>query len=445
MQAGVDKRGFDHVVTDSRFAVPETGGSAFGSTVASLRLIRLRYPVFCVLLLATMGNRFWVHDRLWCTVRDGALWVCCVLLAAMRERIVRVAMLGEPVEARWVRLSMLVGVPAALLLVVVRDPAVDIPGLGARGLRFGVLLVAVVALVRALRSAYVRFLSSRGGAAERAGVPPCSDRPAATLLAGIAFVSDVFRSHWLLPAVLLGVLGALCLALLQKLEASRARGADSILSAGRGLELARDWFSDAHPTRGDDWAAREILRVLAPSAGMRIADIGAGGGFFATRLARIVGPTGRVYATDSNPDAVICLRSARDREGLGQLLPMLAPADVLLPVSEQLDRVLLSNVYLFSDREEVRARAIFAEVRAKTSRGARIVIFDEFVHDAGWLASGRHPPLPYSTPSAEALVRWAAGCLDLVESVPLPPPSRPFAPHERAGYLLVFAPAAVRR
>src|SRR5688572_2825478 len=48
----------------------------------------------------------------------------------------------------------------------------------------------------------------------------------------------------------------------------------------------------------------EIFAAMGVSRGSRVADVGAGTGFFTVRLARAVGPAGRVFAVDVNPDTV---------------------------------------------------------------------------------------------------------------------------------------------
>src|SRR5262245_1201108 len=59
----------------------------------------------------------------------------------------------------------------------------------------------------------------------------------------------------------------------------------------------------------DAWQhPEEVIQALAISPGQRVADIGAGGGYFAVRLADAVGPTGRVYAVDIDPDMIAYLQ-----------------------------------------------------------------------------------------------------------------------------------------
>ena len=59
---------------------------------------------------------------------------------------------------------------------------------------------------------------------------------------------------------------------------------------------------------------RLLAEVAGPRPGTDVADIGAGSGFMARELARLVGPTGTVYAVDINPVMMqhVALRAAAD-------------------------------------------------------------------------------------------------------------------------------------
>ena len=55
---------------------------------------------------------------------------------------------------------------------------------------------------------------------------------------------------------------------------------------------------------------REVLRMLAPSAGERVLDVGCGPGFLTAEIAAIVGPGGRVHAIDAS-ESMLALAAAR--------------------------------------------------------------------------------------------------------------------------------------
>ncbi len=89
----------------------------------------------------------------------------------------------------------------------------------------------------------------------------------------------------------------------------------------------------------------EVVAALDLRPGDTVADIGAGPGYFTLRLARAVGPLGRVYAVDVVPEMMAVLRQRLDRAGAGNVTPVLGqPGDPLLP-PDACDLVLVVNTF----------------------------------------------------------------------------------------------------
>jgi ubiquinone/menaquinone biosynthesis C-methylase UbiE len=87
-----------------------------------------------------------------------------------------------------------------------------------------------------------------------------------------------------------------------------------------------------------------IMDTLNIADGSRVADIGAGGGWFTIRLARQVGPNGRVFAEDIQPLMIESIKRRTTREGLKNVEPILGTADnPKLP--GHLQAVLMCDVY----------------------------------------------------------------------------------------------------
>jgi SAM-dependent methyltransferase len=75
-----------------------------------------------------------------------------------------------------------------------------------------------------------------------------------------------------------------------------------------------------------------VVEFSGASAGDRVADIGAGPGFYSLRFAQAVGETGEVYAIDIDSEIIGFLRWLVKEEGIGNLVPhMSSVKDVALP------------------------------------------------------------------------------------------------------------------
>jgi SAM-dependent methyltransferase len=89
----------------------------------------------------------------------------------------------------------------------------------------------------------------------------------------------------------------------------------------------------------------QIMDALGIAERSVVADLGAGGGWFTIRLARRVGPNGRVYAEDIQRLMLEATRRRIAREGLRNVEPVLGTeADPRLPAAT-LDAVLMVDTY----------------------------------------------------------------------------------------------------
>jgi ubiquinone/menaquinone biosynthesis C-methylase UbiE len=107
------------------------------------------------------------------------------------------------------------------------------------------------------------------------------------------------------------------------------------------------------PARADWQKPEEVVAHLNLKADETVADIGAGSGYFTLRLARAVGPGGRVYAVDIDRGMLEYIEQRARRERLGNIQTVLAsPHDPQLPASS-LDLVFICDtLHHISDREK---------------------------------------------------------------------------------------------
>jgi cyclopropane fatty-acyl-phospholipid synthase-like methyltransferase len=134
---------------------------------------------------------------------------------------------------------------------------------------------------------------------------------------------------------------------------------------------AEHWAKVFDDPARDRWQKpREVIMALNLTPDATVADLGAGTGYFAVRLAHMA-PNGRVYAVDLEPDMVRYLGERARREGLKNLLPVQArPADAELP--EKVDRVLIVDTYHHIDNRI----AYFKRLRDSLKPGGEVAIID---------------------------------------------------------------------
>lgn len=99
------------------------------------------------------------------------------------------------------------------------------------------------------------------------------------------------------------------------------------------------------PEREDEEAPSKAIELLELKPGMVVADIGAGSGYYASRIAKRVGPAGHVYATDIQPGMIDILERRITSEGLANMSTILgSPDDPKLP-ARSIDMAIMVDVY----------------------------------------------------------------------------------------------------
>lgn len=135
----------------------------------------------------------------------------------------------------------------------------------------------------------------------------------------------------------------------------------------------------------DAWQKPDlVMDALRIGEGSVVADLGAGSGWFTVRLARRVGPNGKVYAQDVQPEMLEAIKPRVDREGFRNVLYVRGePDDPRLPPNV-LDTVLIVDSY----HEFPNPVALLKRLGASLKPGGRIGIVN-FTTEGG----GPGPPL----------------------------------------------------
>ncbi len=193
--------------------------------------------------------------------------------------------------------------------------------------------------------------------------------------------------------------------------------ADSTLpAAGRPVASIVSIAWDTERRRDGAGEAERVFTLLALEPGTRVADIGAGAGYYTTRLARRLGPDGTVYAQDIKQTILDSLGARIARERLGGVTLVLGePDDPRLPPGS-VDVAILSHMY----HEIARPYAFLFKLHRALAPGARIAVIDS---DKPTESHGTPPALLRCEMSALGYRQVSFDRLDPAE-----------------GYLAVFAP-----
>jgi len=106
---------------------------------------------------------------------------------------------------------------------------------------------------------------------------------------------------------------------------------------------AADWLD--RPEREAEEAPTMLVKSLKLQPGMNIADIGAGSGYLSFMMAKPVGPTGKVYAEDIQPEMLDIVKKKAASQGQRNVVPWLGTTtDPKLP-AESIDLMILVDVY----------------------------------------------------------------------------------------------------
>lgn len=183
-----------------------------------------------------------------------------------------------------------------------------------------------------------------------------------------------------------------------------------------------------------DWLEREgreeearpelVLQAMDLKPGQTVADIGAGTGYFSRRIARVVGPSGKVYANDIQSGMLEILKERTAEEGLANVVPILGTeTDPKLP--GKADRILLVDVYHeFQKPEEMLAR-----IRESLAPGGMVILIEHRLEGD----TAAHIREGHKMSVEQVLAEWIPAGFELVERIETLPTQHMFLFTARRG------------
>ena len=175
-----------------------------------------------------------------------------------------------------------------------------------------------------------------------------------------------FRSTLLRNLLLLALMGALPQARIAPAQTSEAPPRQT------STPYAGDLSIFEYKDRDKKLQIGRVMDLLGITPGQSVADIGAGSGWFTVRAAERVGPDGKVYAEDINPQAVQAIDKRARQAGLRNIATVQGtPDDPKLP-PQSVDAVLMLKVY----HEIAHPATLLRNLEPALKPGARFGIID---------------------------------------------------------------------
>lgn len=137
-----------------------------------------------------------------------------------------------------------------------------------------------------------------------------------------------------------------------------------------------DWLERSE--RENEESPTKAVAQLGLKPGMTVCDLGAGTGYYAVRMARLVGHAGKVYAVDIQPKMLELLGKRLASAGITNITPVLgSETETNLPPDSQ-DLIILVDVY----HEFAKPQAMLRSIRTALKQDGRLVLLEFRKEDA---------------------------------------------------------------
>ena len=178
---------------------------------------------------------------------------------------------------------------------------------------------------------------------------------------------------------------------------------DGIGKVYMGREIAKvmtyhgaDWLE--RPERVREEGPDLVLKTLELTEGMAVADVGAGTGYYARRIAQRIGARGVVYAVEIQPEMLKLLEREAAARGISNVKPVLATPTELRLEPGSIDLAVMVDVY----HELEYPHEILGQIVRAVKPGGRVVFVEFRANDV------RVPIKRLHTMSVEQVRREAA-------------------------------------
>ena len=146
-----------------------------------------------------------------------------------------------------------------------------------------------------------------------------------------------------------------------------------------------EYFVFNNPNRKLWEKTDEMLALMDIKKGESIADLGCGGGYFTYEFSKMVGPSGSVYATEINKDAMKYLDELKSKENIKNIKTVVTKMNDCKLKENSCDKMFMCSMYhavYITDIEFVKDQFI-ASIKKALKPGGQLIIVDNDVTEAG--------------------------------------------------------------
>ncbi len=171
-------------------------------------------------------------------------------------------------------------------------------------------------------------------------------------------------------------------------------------STSRYIQVLED------PSRNAWQQPEKVIATLGLKPGERVADLGAGAGYFTLRLARAVGPSGKIYGVDVSREMLDYLEKQASAQHLTNIQPVLAE-----PHDPKLAPASVDMIFICDTLHHISDRAMYFPLLMRALKpGGQLVNIDFYKRP---LPVG--PPVEMKIPQAEMIREAEAAGFHLIQ------------------------------
>ena len=177
------------------------------------------------------------------------------------------------------------------------------------------------------------------------------------------------------------------------------------------------------PERLEEEQPYKVIEAMNLEPGDIVADVGCGTGYFARKIAKEVGPEGKVYGVDIQPEFLKMLEDLCEEEGINNVIPVLGDEDDPKLPKGKIDWIIMADVY----HEFQQPEPMLARMLESLAPDGKIALLEYRLEDD----SADHIKIDHRMSVKQVLAEWNPAGFELIDLLEFLPHQHFFIFHKR--------------